>query len=222
MTISPADEQLTIESDFKDEQHHEKDKQIESRVCEDEGGEYSHYGGCDTKGDEKKLDEIQEKVSKKLVEREQEEDESAQTEDESQSDFSQLEDDTNKIFGGALITTTPIVDDEGKRYENPDGGAPLYEDELTEDEKDYYEEYKPEKEQKQIEDYSNTVSELPDAPTENVKYSPVITYKEENEITPEEADEINEQNEQEEEEVADNNEDDNQVNTDTEDSSDGP
>ena len=33
--------------------------------------------------------------------------------------------------------------DEGKRYENPDGGAPLYEDELTEDEKDDYTEYKP-------------------------------------------------------------------------------
>ena len=41
--------------------------------------------------------------------------------------------------------------DEGKRYENPDGGAPLYEDELTEDEKDDYTEYKPEKEE-QIED----------------------------------------------------------------------
>ena len=36
--------------------------------------------------------------------------------------------------------------EEEKRYVNPDGGAPLYEDELTEDEKDYYEEYKPEKE----------------------------------------------------------------------------
>src|SRR5918994_5885764 len=36
------------------------------------------------------------------------------------------------------------IEDEGKRYVNPDGGAPLYEDELTEDEKDDYEEYKPE------------------------------------------------------------------------------
>ena len=76
-----ADEQLTIENDFKDAQHHEKDKQIESRVCEDEGGEYSQYGGCDTKGDDKKLEEIQEKVSQKLVEREeQEEDASAANE----------------------------------------------------------------------------------------------------------------------------------------------
>jgi hypothetical protein len=37
-------------------------------------------------------------------------------------------------------------EDEGKRYVNPDGGTPLYEDELTEEEKDDYEEYKPEKE----------------------------------------------------------------------------
>jgi hypothetical protein len=42
-------------------------------------------------------------------------------------------------------------EDEDKRYVNPDGGAPLYEDELTEEEKGYYEEYKPEKEQKNIE-----------------------------------------------------------------------
>jgi hypothetical protein len=34
-------------------------------------------------------------------------------------------------------------EDEGKRYVNPDGGAPLYEDELTEEEKDDYTEYKP-------------------------------------------------------------------------------
>jgi hypothetical protein len=68
-----AEEQSMIESDFKDEQHHEKDVQIESRVCEDEGGEYSRYGGCDTKGDDKKLQEISEKVSQKLVEREQQE-----------------------------------------------------------------------------------------------------------------------------------------------------
>jgi len=34
----------------------------------------------------------------------------------------------------------------GKRYVNPDGGAPLYADELTEEEKDDYTEYKPEKE----------------------------------------------------------------------------
>jgi hypothetical protein len=33
-------------------------------------------------------------------------------------------------------------EDEGKRYVNPDGGAPLYEDELTEEEKDDYTEYK--------------------------------------------------------------------------------
>ncbi len=45
----------------------------------------------------------------------------------------------------------------GKRYVNPDGGAPLYEDELTEDEKDYYEEYKPEKEET-IEDWKNEVT----------------------------------------------------------------
>ena len=36
-------------------------------------------------------------------------------------------------------------EEEEKRYVNPNGGAPLYEDELTEDEKNYYEEYKPKK-----------------------------------------------------------------------------
>ena len=60
------------------------------------------------------------------------------------------------VDGRNTVTTT---EDEGKRYVNPDGGAPLYEDELTEDEKDYYEEYKPEKEQKQIEDLGNTVTD---------------------------------------------------------------
>ena len=102
-------------------------------------------------------------------------------------------------MGGPVINT-PIEDDGGKRYVNPDGGAPLYEDELTEDEKDYYEEYKPEKEQKQIEDWGNTVIYSEEEQIQN----------EENEITPEEADEINKQNEevseQEEEEVADYNE----------------
>jgi hypothetical protein len=33
-----------------------------------------------------------------------------------------------------------ISEDEGKRYVNPDGGVPLYEDELTEDEKEEFEE----------------------------------------------------------------------------------
>jgi hypothetical protein len=105
-------------------------------------------------------------------------------------------------------------EDEGKRYVNPDGGAPLYEDELTEEEKGYYEEYKPEKEQKNIEDWGNTVSYSEEEQIQN----------EENEITPEEAESyvasISDE-EQNEEEVADNNEeDDSQVNTDTEDSPD--
>ena len=49
------------------------------------------------------------------------------------------------------------IEDEGKRYENPDGGAPLYQDELTEDEKNYYPEYKPEN-TPVIEDTRNTMN----------------------------------------------------------------
>jgi hypothetical protein len=48
----------------------------------------------------------------------------------------------------------------GKRYVNPDGGAPLYEDELTEEEKDEYTEYKPEKEK--VEDWKNKVEPIRD------------------------------------------------------------
>ncbi|HJT85166.1 MAG TPA: hypothetical protein VJ697_11855 [Nitrososphaeraceae archaeon] len=81
-------------------------------------------------------------------------------------------------------TPSYVGPEEEKRYVNPDGGAPLYEDELTEDEKDYYEEYKPEKEQKQMEDGGNTVT-----------YEEEQIQNELKEITPEEAEEMNEQNE---------------------------
>jgi hypothetical protein len=47
-------------------------------------------------------------------------------------------------------------EEEEKRYVNPQGGAPLYEDELTEEEKDDYTEYKPEAKVKMegLEEYS--------------------------------------------------------------------
>ena len=114
-------------------------------------------------------------------------------------------------------------ENEGKRYVNPDGGAPLYEDELTEDEKDYYEEYKPEKEeQQQIEDWGNTVSNTDNEFEEQQKY--FEARAESNNDADKAIEQLQEQeevNEQEEEEVADSNEeDDNQVNTDTENSSD--
>jgi hypothetical protein len=70
-------------------------------------------------------------------------------------------------------------EDEGKRYVNPDGGAPLYEDELTEEEKDDYTEYKPEKEeeQQQIEDWQNEVEPV----QKDFEASPKFTYTNEEE-----------------------------------------
>ena len=73
---------------------------------------------------------------------------------------------------------------EGKRYVNPDGGAPLYEDELTEEEKDDYNEYKPPKEE-QIEDWKNTV-DIPDNLELN---SPVLTVPVDKDDNEEEKDE---------------------------------
>ena len=118
-----------------------------------------------------------------------------------------------------------VDDDEGKRYVNPDGGAPLYEDELTEDEKNYYEEYKPEKEK--VEDWKNEVEPI----REDKIASPIFVknedydseenvdrsyeYEGENEST-----ETKEEQEFEEEEFKAEEEDDNQVNSNTEDSSD--
>ena len=91
------------------------------------------------------------------------------------------------------IPSTPSYvepEEEEKRYVNPDGGAPLYEDELTEDEKDYYEEYKPEKE-KVVEDWRNEVEPLP----ENKINSPItVTKKEVNpDYKPEEPAEVDEE-----------------------------
>ena len=103
-------------------------------------------------------------------------------------------------------------DDEGKRYVNPDGGAPLYEDELTEDEKDDYTEYKPEKEN--IEDWRNEVEPISD----NKIASPITVIKEVNDDVDleepgeidEEADESNDVEEAEEESDDDESEDDEQ------------
>jgi hypothetical protein len=60
------------------------------------------------------------------------------------------------IIGSPFQITNDLVKSNGhlyiknigqEVYAQDDGGAPLYEDELTKDEKDYYEEYKPEKEE---------------------------------------------------------------------------
>lgn len=67
-------------------------------------------------------------------------------------------------------------EDEGKRYVNPDGGAPLYEEELTEEEKekDYYEEIKPSaKPRIKMEDWRNEVEPIDDAkiPSTTLKFN---------------------------------------------------
>jgi hypothetical protein len=64
---------------------------------------------------------------------------SAQEQEEIETEFKEDKSDEYE----AEINSKKEDVEEGKRYVNPDGGAPLYEDELTEDEKDYYEEYKP-------------------------------------------------------------------------------
>jgi hypothetical protein len=77
-------------------------------------------------------------------------------------------------------------EDEGKRYVNPDGGAPLYEDELTEDEKDDYTEYKPEKDEKQQEEESEGWEEKGYV---DLKASPQFELSEEDEKEIEEVEE---------------------------------
>ena len=57
----------------EEREHHWTDQQIEKKVCEDEGYKWAHNGGCDTKGDTKKWDEVYSKVGQKLAEREEEE-----------------------------------------------------------------------------------------------------------------------------------------------------
>jgi hypothetical protein len=128
--------------------------------------------------------------------------------EEEQKISEEEEEELPNVLASPIITK---IDDEVKRYENPDGGAPLYEDELTEDEKDDYTEYKPEKEegQQQIEDWSNTVTtnnevkEENDEPTTDDENN----TEEINDDGPEEEEESDDNSEEEQEESDDSGED---------------
>jgi hypothetical protein len=64
----------------EEREHHYVDVKIEKEVCKDEGFEWKQNGGCDTKGDEKKWDEIYYKVGQALAEIELNEDEAKEIE----------------------------------------------------------------------------------------------------------------------------------------------
>jgi hypothetical protein len=72
----------------EEREHHYEDQQIEKWVCEDEGFEWKYNGGCDTKGDEKKWDEIYYKVGQALAEREEEDDDEETEENQVEEDDS--------------------------------------------------------------------------------------------------------------------------------------